>query len=37
MFESFGSHDVGKKIEFRVFFPGGSMVKRGGDPQIESI
>ena len=37
MFESFGSHDVGKKIKFKVFFPGGSMVKRGGDPQIDSI
>jgi 1,4-alpha-glucan branching enzyme len=37
MFEGFGSHDVGKKIEFKVFFPGGALVKRGGDPQLESI
>jgi len=37
MFEECGSFDVGNKIEFKILFPGGEWVKRGGDPQIQSI
>jgi hypothetical protein len=37
MFENFGLFDAGGKLEFKIFYPGGELVKQGGNPQVESI